>query len=600
MERPTICGFRAPDDDAFADAARRASDLGATHIVITEDIPLSLWQFDTPGDPYPAWFSHQPGLFKVFPPAAVSAYMDADYSEAVASLFERRCAILRRLGLKAFYWTNEPQVLPESFFAEHPHARGPRVDHPHRSRVARFAPCTDEAEVRDLYRESIQLLLRRCPEVEIMSFLTIDSGSGLCWAESLYPGPNGNPRCRGVSASERVAGFLTTLQSAARDIGHELAIDIKEIEPRSWMKRTFEEPDRIAAALPAGLAVNHREGPDGRPFITAEFMGLHWNELYPIVGLPRPVRFVDRLAANDRDGHGRRLVLIPDAQGADLSFRIWESYRSARPSSELERLEVLRSVAREDVGDEAADDLLAVWLRIEEATALLGTLNFGPVFRMGGLLARWFTRPLVPFPMELTEAEMAHYRPFLFQAKTEAEAANLIDTQAMRMFEGWGARLLTEAAIERARAKVATARAAAEKLDRPVLVARLEVMDSFARTVRNVVAYQAQLDRVQPPAESNDADDERGVFAAVPVLGHQGDWRRQDLLTIARDEMSNALELIELEREFPGQLVDTADLPEQAIPLQLGPDLVGQLQRKVEVMGDHWTDYDRLLTAPNL
>jgi len=400
--------------------------------------------------------------------------------------------------------------------------------------------------------------------------------------------------------SDRLIGFLTTLQSAAREIEHEVAIDIREIEPRSWMKRTFAEPMHIASRLPPRLAINHLEGPDGRPFISAEFMGLHWNELYPIVGLPRPVRFIERLAVNDRLPEARRLVLIPAEQSADLSFRVWHEYRRVRPVSELDRLSVLRAVAAEVAGEKHADDLLAVWLRIEEAAALLGTLNFGPVFRMGGLLGRWFTRPLVPFPLELKEEETSHYRPYLFQAKSEEEASNLIDIQAMRMFEGWGARLLTEAAIERVRAKIGAAIAAAEPIDDALLTARLRVMDSFSRTVRNVVAYQAQLDQIGMRPGPSGSDDDGRAGETVPVLGHQGGWQRQDLLTIARDEMSNAIELRALVGEFPGQLVDTAPSADEEISLQLGPDLPEQLQRKADVMNNHWTDYDRLLTAPNL
>lgn len=597
MHETVILAVRANDDEEFAARVGRAATLGATHVAITVDIPRSLWQFDPPGDPYPAWFSHQPGLMKVFPPRPLEQHVDADYAETVASLLERRCAILRAHGLKAFYWTTEPQVLPETFFVEHPELRGPRVDHPHRSRTARFAPCTDHEQVRALYRESMQRLLERCPEVEILSFLTTDSGSGFCWARSLYPGQNGNPACHSVRMRDRVVGFLTTLQSAAEEVGHPIEIDVREIAPRSWMKPTFDDPAEIAARLPPGLAVNHLEGPDAHAFISGEFMGLHWHELYPVIGIPRPLQLVNRLAAADNGAAVRRLVSFPDGPNTDLYFRVWEAYRNATPSTELDRLALLRSVAADRVGDDLADDLLALWTRIEEATTLMATLDFGPVFRMGGLLARWFTRPLVPYPAELTDAETAHFRPFLFQAKTEAEATNFIDIQAMRMFEGWGARLLTEAAMSRVRERIAEASSLAERVDDGPLVARLRVMDSFCRTVVNVVAYQAQLDRVRSRLDASDSDE---GAEAVPVLGHQGDWARQDLLTIARDEVANAVELKALVTGFPDELVDAAARPEEEMSLQLGPDFAGQLHRKIDVMSSHWTDYDRLLTAPNV
>jgi hypothetical protein len=590
VSRTIICAFRAIDEEAFAAYTAQAAELGATHIVITEDIPRSFWQFDTPGDPYPAWFSHQPGLLKIFPPAPARAHVDLRYAETVARLFERRCAILRSSGLKAFYWTNEPQILPESFYRRHPECRGPRVDHPHRSRTARFAPCTDDPTVRALYREAMQSLLQRCPEVEIFSFLTTDSGSGFCWAESLYPGKNGNPRCAHRTMGERVSGFLLSLREAAAEINHEIAIDIKEIEPRRWMKRTFDNPEGIARTLPPGTAVNHVEGSGGGAFVTREFMGLHWHFLYPIVGVPRPVQFMQQLAEDEDKPDARQLVAFSDPANTDLSFRVWESYRQRRPTTELERLGALRAVATQEVGDERADDLLSAWLRVEEAVGLLRTLNFGPIFRMGGLLSRWFTRPLVPFPGELSYEEKSHYRPYLFQAKTEAEADNLIDIQAMRMFEGWGARLLTQNVMDQVRAKTAVARGLVRELGPVVLDARLQVLDHFCRTVSNVVAYQAQLDRLQ----SADAKAE-----CVPVLGDGGDWARGDLLSIARDELSNAVDLKRLLESYPNELVDTAESPEHETSLQLGPKLPHQIQRKIDVMNAHWTDYDRLRTAPN-
>jgi hypothetical protein len=46
---------------------------------------------------------------------------------------------------------------------------------------------------------------------------------------------------------------------------------------------------------------------------------------------------------------------------------------------------------------------------------------------MGHVLNRWITRPMVPFPLELTDAEKRGYRPFLFQAKGEVQASDLID-----------------------------------------------------------------------------------------------------------------------------------------------------------------------------
>ena len=33
--------------------------------------------------------------------------------------------------------------------------------------------------------------------------------------------------------------------------------------------------------------------------------------------------------------------------------------------------------------------------------------------------------------------------------------------------------------------------------------------------------------------------------------------------------------------------------------MKLGPDIVAQLKRKIDLMNAHWLDYDRLFTKPN-
>ncbi len=94
----------------------------------------------------------------------------ADYSGKVMKILEERCKILRKHGLKAAFSTFEPQMLPEKVFTDHPLWRGARVDHPMRSTLARFAPTIDNPEVLELYRESVSMLIKRCPEIELLDY----------------------------------------------------------------------------------------------------------------------------------------------------------------------------------------------------------------------------------------------------------------------------------------------------------------------------------------------------------------------------------------------------------------------------------------------
>ncbi|HWB83336.1 MAG TPA: hypothetical protein VG675_04295 [Bryobacteraceae bacterium] len=582
----------ASDLAEFERFAIRAKQLGATHVVITDDLPPALWQFDTPGDPYPAWFIYQPGLLKIFPPAEVAPYENRDYSEKVAALLQARCEILRRHGLKAAYHTNEPQVLPEAFFTAHPELRGPRVDQPNRSRKARFAPCVDRPETLALYREAMQKLLARLPEVDMFSFLTTDSGSGLCWAPGLYPDANGPSFCERRPMEDRAAGFLKALEDAAAQSGRHITVDLVEITPRQWMLPTFDRPQEMARKLPAGLAIDHFEGPDGKRLPVRNFGG-GTGEFYPVVGVPRAVTVMRGLMGASQPG-APLVVSFGDPASLDLNFRILEQYEKSKPKTEIEMLSALREVGVELAGKEKADDLLSLWLDTADAERYLGTLNFGPVLTMGDILARWINRPFVPFPGDLVPAEKNYYRKFLMQAKGEEQADDLVDIQAMRMYEGWGARLLVQNIIAKVTASLNRAEAADARL-KPgaawdLLGERLAALECFVETVDHAVEYQAQLDRTKQSGVSPDPN---------PPLGTRSSWDRVDLQRIARDEIDNTARLRQLLVTAKGPLIDTASTPDEETIRKLGPELPEQLKHKIDTMNAHWEDYRHLYTLPN-
>ncbi|HEX4748613.1 MAG TPA: hypothetical protein VH302_03640 [Bryobacteraceae bacterium] len=597
-QRATRTGDTGTYDEEFERNAREAKTAGVSHVLITEDFPPALWQFDTPGDPYPVWFIYHPALLKIFPPAAMQRYVNTEYAESVAGLFQRRCEILRRHGLKAAYSTNEPSVLPEAFFSDFPQLRGPRVDQPNRSRKAHFSPCVDRPEVLALYRQSMRQLLNRCPEVEIFFLPTSDAGSGLCWAPSLYPGSNGPVFCQGRPMQDRVTGFLSALHEAAKDSGHDIQADLVEIAPRQWMLPTFDRPQLIARALPAGMAVDHFEAPDGHRVTVRRFSAAE-GEFAPVLGIPRPVEWARALSGGQGNVNSKLVMSFDGQQNLDLGFRVLERLRSHPSSTRLETLSALHDLAAETAGARNADDQLELWLALDDAERYLGTLNFGPVLTMGCVLTRWVTRPFVPYPAELTHDEAESFRPFLLQAKGEEEAGDLIDIQAMRMYEGWGARLLVQNIIEKVTAATAHAlvltqricdRAGSDAAKWELLTQRIKTVQCFVRTVGNAVEYQAGLDRAKASKIAPQPD---------PVLGTRSGWDRDDLLNIARNEIDNAAELRRLLETTKQRLVDTAPLAREETARRLGPALPVQLKHKIDVMNAHWEDYKRLFTSPN-
>ena len=592
-----IVAFDSTDLKTFEKNAAAAAKLGATHVVVTENLPNAYWEFDVPDDPYPAWFMHHPSLLEVFPPKEVQPYVNKDYAEKVAGYFEERCKILRRYGLKAVYSSNEPHVLPEAFFTAYPALRGPQIDQPNRSRSARFAPCVDNPETLRLYRESMQLLLQRCPEIEVFTFVTTDAGSGFCWTPGLYPGKNGNTECKDRPMAERVSGFMTNLQQSARVAGHEIEISINQIAPRQWMLPTFDSPMSIVHLLPRGLAVNGLEGPDGRRFMSGNAGGS--GQFYPVLGIPQPIGFFKSVP---RDRAGRYTVRMGDASLTDFYFRLFDdAQKLPAPKNDIVNLLGVREFGAAIVGEDHADDLLSLWLATDEVAGGLEELDFGPVLKMGGVLNRWVTRPMVPFPAELTAQEKSYYWRFLFQAKGVEQANDLIDIQAMRMYEGWGAKMLVQHVIEGTDRPLRQAIACAERLraaakddasrhEWELMGKRLEVLQCLIRTTDNMVSYQAQLDRVKSLGLKPEPN---------PVLGTQNGWDRTDLMQTARSEIDNAVKLKALLEGTQEPLIDTAPTAEEESIMRLGPDLPAQLKRKIDIMDGHWEDYKRLFTTPN-
>jgi len=582
--------------------AALSMELGATHMSVTEGLPLASWEMD-PGDPYPMWFAHHAGLLTIFPPKDVQPYVDMKYSAKVTGVLQQRCAILAKYGLKGIWSANEPAVMPEAFFKAHPELRGPRIDQPNRSRKVYFAPNVDAPETLRLYRESMQLLLKTCPEVEQFNWVTTDAGSGFDWAASLYPGINGNTNYLDRPMSDRVSGFLINAQQAAKDAGHEIEINLNPIAARQWMLTTFS-PDvlqNIVRKLPRGLAVDGREGPDGRRFAGVGGGG-SGEAFYPVLGIAVPPLSGGGSGSDVAASAPARVAInLGDPTIVDFNYRLAKFTRGMAMRTLLERVTALRAFAVSEVGEAQADNLMEVWSSLNDVRHDLQVLNFGDVLLMGHVLNRWITRPMVPFPEELIEAEKKDYRPFLFQAKGEAQADNLIDIQAMRMYEGWGAKMLFQRTIELSLPRARRALSLVEGIETSakdetarnqwdLTGKRLQAVIYLLQSADNMVAYQAQLDRVKSLGVKPEQN---------PVLGVQSSWDRTDLMETARKEIDTMVNLDRLLESTKAPILDLAPTNEEETIMRLGPHVTTEVKHKIDVMNAHWRDYDRLFTVPN-
>jgi len=588
--KSVIFGCHADSLGDFEGFASRAKQSGATHIVLTaEDLPWATWQLDTPGDPYPAWAMSNVGLLKVAPPEALKPFIPRDYADTVMGILRSRCAVLRKLGLKAAFTTFEPQILPERVYEVHPLWRGPQVDHPLRSRVPRFAPSIDNPDVLALYRESVRTLLTACPEIEILSLHTNDSGSGVSWSVGLYQGPNGNSLYRDRKMYERYHDFFASLQAGAADArAGRLEIDAE------WVRESA--PELIAGRLGPGMAVANLEGPDAMPYkAEVGFLLYYFHPFYPAQGIPLPVRYLEELEQASKSTAPRLFYLIGDRFNSDLYLQIYDAFTRSPTQDEVSRLQLLRSIAADRVGG-SASALLDAWLalhRIQRDTALL---NFGgTIFYLGSVHQRWLTRPFVAFPEELTPEETQYYRRYLFQARSEERARNLGDLQGTRQYEGLGGaalsnnllvRMLSE--LNRARSDIRTIEETAggdrrQRLE--LLDARLRVFEILVDNCRDAIEFQHLLDTAKDGSLRRPVEFQEEL-TDIP------EWRT--IRDVARREIDNSSVLIDLLQSQKAPLIDIAKTSEDENIRVLGPDLIDQLKKRVKITIAHWQDFQRL------
>jgi hypothetical protein len=75
------------------------------------------------------------------------------------------------------------------------------------------------------------------------------------------------------------------------------------------------------------------------------------------------------------------------------------------------------------------------------------------------------------------------------------------------------------------------------------------------------------------------------------------DQRGIQLRKIAREELDNTQELIEIIESQPEPVVIHAHNADEESVFMLGPDLRGDLRRKMNIMLDHWQEYETLFPA---
>lgn len=575
---------------------------GATHVSVT--IPYEYtWFLPDNTDPYACWCNNF-SVFRVFPPKPLQPWIPVAEAERLQGLLRAQLDIAGKHGItKAVTGGAEPLWLPEAVYQAHPTWRGAQVELGRIAARPYFAPAIDEPEVLQLYHDAMFELASKFPEFDSFDWLANDSGSGISWATNLYPGMNGPIRHRRNDGGARVVNWLKAMQDGAAKAGSEIRI-------HSWFHGMTPEFHASAVAkLRSGLFVRWTgvageslNGPG------AGFPGGVWSTFYPVLGMGSGQGFIAGLQSiyNNPKGDGERCGLSLDIHTLPLARVLADSFFENPGTGMVHCLETTLLAAKRITGSDAgAETLASVWQSLGNVEAILQKVQqkgFGLIMPFCGVSMRWFTRPLVPEPERLTDAEKAHYRKHLLTKDTEAELANYCRILGKPVFHGEGAMWMARWSLNDVANRLAglhervqyLADAAPDKNGKDILTlfaARLGAASCLALTARNVIMYQYALDTArQPQFGPNPMDYDDNITY---------DQRALVMRKIAREEADNVIELIRIIESVKslGWVLDHATKPEEESVFLLGPNLVGDLRRKYDIMMAHWHDYERLYPA---
>jgi len=589
------------DMNVFSRFVEMAVQFGATHIDVGELPFRYTWFLPDNSDPYASWCNSSMGLFRVFPPEELQEWIPLDAARELQEVIEAKLAIMRPYGLKGVVSGVEPLWLPEGVYRAHPRWRGAQCELGRIARRPYFAPSIDEPEVLSLYRKAMRQCTERFPEIDQFSFLSNDSGGGISWSPCLYPGMNGPTWWRTRDGGARIADWLKAMQEGAAEAGVKVRINVGA---------SGLPPEMVASArarLAPGLFVNHGNNHNETWGVGgASLSGGLWSASYPVVGLGDPAGFISGLQGvySNPAGDCERVSVSMDQENMPLGRVLLETYFEEPGQGSVNRARLLLRAAEKVCGSpELAEKLVGVWENVrmaQHAILQVRQQGFGLVIPFCCTSMRWLTRPLVPEPEKLPPEATAHWRKFLFSTGTEEQNLNLCYVLGKAVFSGssvvWMARWCLQEAINRLKgarrtlgdmaAKTGDGDAAARL---SLYAARVGALACLAANARNTIMYQYALDvAAQPQFGPNMMDYDDNITY---------DQRALRFRKIAREELDNITELVELMESQTETVIACARTPEEENVFLFAPDLVEQLRLKMDVMLDHWQDYENLYPA---
>ena len=521
-----------------------------------------------------------------FPDQKLIPFIPADYVSKNRQLLLSKAGVLKELGLYATFSSNEPRYLPEKFFEKYPDMRGPRVDHPRRSVQKEFAPCFHKSETVEMYRNMVEQLYKNAPEIRTLYFSMNDAGSGTCWEDWLYSGPNGPSACKNINKSEAVVTMLNVYKQQAIKAGHDVDIYFKGMFTDAEMDDLVQKlPDRCYLA--------------GRNYPPVKNISGMMSETYPVRGIINPLEIIRVLSRNSND------------RGTYV-FDFWSSYSRAHDRIEtitkivdivednfknpigeddINVLNALKRLCDKWAGSEYSDQMFKAFMELDRSLTENRAALRGLSTLYWGVSTRQITRPLVFAPKLLSPAEEKYFLPYIFNISVDEARNDYMDIHG-------GNRELPVDATDKLVNSVKNIATLIEKIKNAPEQKFLEDMAMALRLYSCIVRSCGNFNDAQIIRNRNKALLAGAVHRPDKIPTWSGD---QDLIgfnSVMRDELDNIQEMIGILESGGFELMSTSKQPFPEDTFLLGPDLIDQLKMKRKIMLAHWTDIEGYLTTP--
>jgi hypothetical protein len=607
---------------------REQARIGHSHIEVNAlSTPHGL-EPGVPNEVYPVFYTYCAALDQFSSSKLNKGCYPKEYLAANMALLKRYADEALRYGMQPGMLCFEPRNAPDLLLDRYPMLRGARVDHPFRSLKPRYSLTLSHPYVRSHYKELVQNILQKVPELGYISITSNDSGAGFEFTRSLYVGSNGGPylirEWKSVeeiakTAAKNAMSFFKLIRDVGREINPDFRV-IMRLEPfGSEREYVLEElgdgidvegasfqhagygftyhHDRYEDVVSVQSTIWHNrfrkteeefrrymQARDGYAHALYSFDG--FQNFDPLLGIPVPWMLHEKLAEMKAAGFrhiGHVAGLTPPSLSPwDINREVIRAYQldSERPADD-----VMSSAARRWVGSDFAARLVDVWKIVQESIR---------AFPPPGLYSTWgmawyklWVRPLVPDIEAISEEDRAYYEEFLLATPHNP---NRVDLNMDILFELGGPELAAKI-VERTDTN--TLPVAARAVEKLKLILEDDAISADARKVFADLAFRIRGLEIWFTTQRNAQAWIAGVHGWLRTEDTNERGRCRKLLDEMIDsEISNSEKLIELWNESSGSFMAVSDIGE-SVHIH-GDNLAEHLTKRLALMKAHRNDVPRI------